>query len=257
MVISDAPDLLVLARRALPLVLAATLSGCTFTTSDIRRPLVVDRIPEEVGALAALAEDGVGEKEILESLAFTRKDVELFQIKKYELGINLLGLQSAGKALSLFPKNPYAWIQLGASLALMNQMEAATTANQRGLALIANAGDEGVPELAPLRTVALLNLASFHLSMGNDEDAYDALQKMEPPPPSADPVHRLAYYWTSAQVLSALGEADEAREALQIVWETPAFELENTEREKRSSYPQFFEKTMRMGNFLYIEGLIA
>jgi len=256
MAISNIPDVRALFRQILPWLLAASLSGCVFSTSDIRRPLVVDRVPEETDTLTSLAGNGVTKEDIQKSLAFTRTDVERFDVKKYGHGTNLLGLERAGKALSQFPQNPYAWIQLGADLALMNQMDAAVAASEKGLALIAHTGDKEAKELAPLETIALLNLASFNLTIGNYEDASNALQKLKPPS-SSDPIRRLAYYWTSAQVLSALGETDEAREALRLAREVRPFELNNGDNEQRFDYPQYFDKTMWTGNSLYIEGLIS
>ncbi len=255
MAISSILDSLTPFRPIIPLALSASLAGCVLSTSDIHRPLAIDHIPEKTTALATLAGSETTKRDIQQSMDLTRDDVEFFAAKSYGHGVNLLAIQNIGEALSHFPQNAYAWIQLGADLALMNQMDIAAASNKKGLELIASAGGEKTQELAPLETVALLNLASFNLSMEDYESAFNVLQKLNTPP--SDPIYRLAYYWTTAQALSALGETDEARETLRLAREIRPFESTDAGNKQRLNYPQYSERTMWYGNFLYIEGLIA
>lgn len=260
--------LLALALLAVPSVSAAFASfsfDLLTPTHDLRRPLIVDlsRFPskaEDVRAFAALAR-GLGPEgygKVYDSLGPTRRAISSFLLNKYGPAENVTNIRLSAKAIHELPSNGFAWTQLGAALALMNQPRAAIAATERSLRLL-----DGLPigepgGLAELRTVSLLNLASFRL--GEEEPALtlEALHQLDPE--ALNPFHRLAAEWSKAQAHADLGESAEARAALARAAAIPPLdsllkEVGPNIATLKTAYPQYFR--LRPASHLYVQGLVS
>src|SRR5258707_490692 len=113
-------------------------SGCTLSTIDINRPLVIYKIPATLtpaNVKQLIAGDTPEEKQqnLLRSRQLTESARRSFQVSKYNDILGNVPVQRLVHAIELVPANAYAWVQLGEFLALYDEMPAAIEATQRAL----------------------------------------------------------------------------------------------------------------------------
>lgn len=265
---SNSSEVSVGLRRAAMLVILSAVWLLTvatlFSTEDIRRPLVISEEDYPVAhgrrfdwaKIRPLVTGDVQQKDVEASLALTGQALNYFTINKYDDKKVFLCLQYLTEAVNRFPGNAFAWNELGAYLALMNQMPAAIEATEKSLALLRPLSPEDAQRLRPLFVVGLLNLADFRISEGEYDRALLALDELGDAA-QLDSFWRLAYYWRKAQALSALGEPEAARAALDHASQISSLEDSRAKGSLAYDYPQYFEKKKRDANTSYISALIA
>lgn len=233
--------------------LAFLLTGCNITTYDVRRPLVVDTVPKEPGSVGVFARlYGVDYKAAEDSLNAARHARRVFGVYRRDEGNAYLNVERLGEALDDMPRNPYAWIQLGAYLALTHQTEAAIDASRRGLKSISEVcGKERCPaDLEGLRVVGSINLAMYCLSVDQPLQASLALDEIRPEEQA--PFYALAYYWTATDTLTRLHDFGGAEQALASA---AALNLTDTNsHDLQFAYEQYFQKNKRDAIQNYLQG---
>lgn len=247
------------------LVAVAAPADAVFETRDLNRPLVVDRIdPDLAEPLAGLY--GLDPEVIWRSLVKADEARDSFDLHVYRATTAGLGLKYLGESLQEFPGNPFAWVQLGADLALYQQPAAAIAATERGLGEIPDhldGLDEATLEAVErLRHTSALNLALYRLMLDRYDRALDALEQAGNPA-ELDPLRRLVFYWTAARAYGGRGDEQLAGQALGRAESIPheslvAFQAAAMKRKAllSDSYPQYFKESLRRANHQYIRGLI-
>ncbi len=205
---------------AMQIAIAVLNSGCS-STYDPRLPLNIGNIPTDAASIARLqARMPTGGERLRNSLELTVRARDNYMS---DLSDARLAIATLGKALDAAPKNPYAWVQLGAYLARDHQPLAAALATERGLnnlhQLCYGGSQEQstslidcLPEVEDLRQTANINLAMYRTSAGKPLLATLALSSLDPN--TLPPFHRLAYHWTAADVMTRLGDTVRADEEL-------------------------------------------
>jgi|GEM_PF-2481350 len=242
-------------KRCLLFCLTVLLSGCTYRTFDVRRPLVIENVPVTDEQLASVQHQfpNVLAKNLRQSFQLSRDARNMFGFHKHNDWSSFVPVSKLVKAIDLVPKNPYAWVQLGAYLALDHQSQAAIMATERGLEVLdGQCVHICSPEWQQLRTTARLNLAAYRLEAERPLGALLALQQITRPADRA--LERLIYFWTSADVKSALGDVAGAREDLRHAAAVPEAELMRDELAKEA-YPHYFGDS-RLALHAYLEAVV-
>ncbi len=238
--------------------LAALLQACTFQTLDVRRPLVVAVIPTTGERFEQVARDlGVASEQrtnFLQSMDKSRRARRLFSILRHNESYSYLSIKRLAKAVNDYPNNAFAWIQLGANLALDHQTVAAIDATERGLGIIRETcGDNCAEDLRNLRIVGNINLAKYYMAEDRPLEALLPVQAIR----EADmtPFDRLAWLWTSADVKSRLGNSEGAQADLHEAAKVSAEQINTSAEIREYEYPQYFS-SRRRANHHYLQAIL-
>lgn len=227
---------------------ALAVSGCTFTSYDIQRPLLVDNLlasnvaffkcPPEAGRLTHL------------SWAYS-------QVHKYDDEGSYLNLGRDAVSLNLCPDNAFAWVLLGSDLAQLQQTDSANTATVEGINRLPRWGQSALPKyITQLRFVALLNLADYSIENGEYAAALDTLGEIDKPE-NLDAFRRLAFYFRAIEALIGLRDVAAAQDMLNRARGVTEAELGQISFSAQFNYPQYFATDRRMATLDYLEGQIA
>lgn len=239
---------------------AALLVGLTscapYTTVDVYRPLIVDRVPaaeDEIGFFVEVYperdEDGVRR-----SLKLTRKAWDYFGIQKYDRRLSYLSLERLQRALELFPENPFAWVQLGSYLALQHQPLAAANATTRALEELERKefGPGASLILGDLQQTGQINLALYYGLAQRFDEALQAVEQV--PKEDLDAFRSLAVVWARSIALIGLGRGEDASEYLLSAEQWIEGLVGKPGWIVRRDYPQYFVDRRRGAVFAFLRG---
>jgi len=246
--------------RTILIVLSVFLGGCQFQTLDIRRPLSVGGVPD-VEALRSVYEGrNLDEEALRRSLDRTREAASKYGIHRYDEIYSFTSTNDLANALNFAPENPYAWIQLGAQLALEHQADAAIRATENGLAIMDDlcAQKRCPTELDELRAIGQVNLGIYFASADRPFEAVLALSEVSPD--TLLGVEKLAYYWAMVNISLQGGDADEAQKFLTTAIAVPGTDEPlpptKTRRLFAGRHEQFYGNA-RKGNEHFLQALIC
>lgn len=249
-----------LGRRSLRVLCGSALfaislvyGACTFRTADVYRPLVLESFPrhDRLEALRLQHFPDEPQERFRESLKLTRTAWDYFDIQAYQSTFARIDIDRLVRAIALAPRNPFAWTQLGAYLALQHRPQAAVAATDRSLEVLSNLSEPvSDPSLAELRVISLLNQAIYHNASGQHAEALFALNRIKEVR-NLSAFRQLAYYWAAAQAFTGLGDFDRSQDALRHAKTVANQGLEPSK--SRFDYPQYFEPSKRAVMFEYLE----
>lgn len=235
------------------LLCVALLAGCVSSPRvDARRPLVGCKVPT-LGEIRPLI-SGYSDKTLSDSLGDAAYAQNVFGLMRAEDWYSYPFFSQLNDAVGLVRENPFAWINLGAYLAVNHETEAAILATQRGLGSIEEIcrNKSCPPVLGCFRDHAAINLAMYLADVERPLDALDSLESVRVP--DLRRFEQLAWHWTAANVKSTLGDIDGARQSLSDAAAITDDELRN-EPDLLYAYPQYFGDRRKAIEF-YLMALI-
>lgn len=233
-------------RAWIALFLLLPAGGCAYQSMDMRRPLSVATIPTSTVRVRAIAADfGIDcpprgcPEHLAKSMSLTRVARNRFDTHRHNDWSTYVNIRDLGNAIYLLKENAFAWVQLGAYLALDHQFEAAIFTTEEGLRLVDELCGDGVcsTELAALKNRATINLALIHASADRPRTALHELRRLAPS--DLPPFERLAHQWTAADVRSALGDHAGALDAMRAAAAVPESRMRAVS-DLPGDYPQYF-----------------
>lgn len=232
------------------------LAGCTTSYApDVGQPLPVATIPSRGEQLAEIAPyfPGVPEAVLRSSLGSSLSASRSFPLYRRNEWSSFFRVGSLVESINLVPDNPFAWVQLGAYLALNHHTDGAILATQRGLDLIAEKcpADTCPDAFRRLWATASINLANY---LGDTERPLEGLAALETVDPAElSPFERIAYSWQSVIARSAAGDIEGARAALAAAEAEPPLPPDGA---PSYSYRQYFGDE-RKAVEIYLAAVVA
>lgn len=241
------------------LLLVAALSGCSsFNTTEIVRPLGVDRVLRESDLEKLEADFAKTQPPNRYWAQITQDSILFYSVQKYR--DYLFHIPDLEKALRQFPDNPYGWIYLGIYLALQHQPGAAIQATEEGITRLRSASVDRRPPAGyeQLYQVAVLNVALYNLIQDRPNNALVSLGRIDDPS-KLDAFRRLAYQWSLSWASSGARRPEEAQRALEFAKKMTQDQLDTAGAGYTAPlrYPQYFTSTGRGAGNAFLEGTLA
>jgi tetratricopeptide (TPR) repeat protein len=244
------------------LLFGVVQSGCASHTTDLTRPIMVDRakLTDRTVVEALAAYHGKQDREELKKwLDPVRTVMVFFTLSSY--GEYPFEIRSLAEVLQQSSENPYGWIYLGMFLALQHRTDAAIEATWEGIRQL-DAMRQRDPRVfalvADFYVAGLLNLGIYYNSYNSLERYGDALQSLEKIDESTlNAFQRLAYYWISAQTFSGLRNTAKADTLLKASLTITDAQLARVPHSTRDRYPQYFNPERRSASWQHLDGLLA
>lgn len=242
-------------------------AGCSFTTYNITRPLVVQRIPD-AAPLHQLYLDLQPEVEwehFESSMDAVRNPIRFADIRKYSQGSASRDLKALLDALEDYPENPYAWFGLGIHMALQHRTLDSRLASDRVAEVVEKVLEAKGGLSDPLRELYQLSLINQANYAFLDGDGVDSLRKLDRLDRLAEAgvaklsvAEELSLLRIRIQALALLGRTEAAAADLARLLElSPSFSDRFKDFRWEANYPQIFDANKRDAVNLYLEGLIA